>query len=107
MSKRILPSLSVFSIVWKVIHDPFVDTRKWQHFLLRTLNSHSRQSDIRIRRFSSNVRTSTWSRHCVSAILVTELIILFSTQMLKLVCQMDTSAFLINLWFVYHFLSQT
>lgn len=100
VSQRILPSLSILSIVRKVIHDPLVDSRQRQHLLLRTLYSHSSECDVRIRRLASNVRASTRSRHSFAVKFIT----LCTRQVCNFVWRMMKScrAYKALLAFVYH-----
>ena len=63
MSQRILPSLSIFSIVRKAIHDELVNVTESQHLLSWRLDCHECQGDIGIWRFLISIRTPSWTRH--------------------------------------------
>lgn len=40
VSNRVLPSLFVFSVVWKVLHDELVDAIQCEPLVLRRLDGH-------------------------------------------------------------------
>ena len=63
VSQTVLPSLGIFPIIWKIIHNKFINIRQRQHFLRALKQGHGGQSDVTIRRFLFPVAISCRSGH--------------------------------------------
>ncbi len=63
VAKRVLPALCVFPIKRKPVHDELVNFAEREHLLRATLNGHSGERNIRIRRLLVAVRVSSRTRH--------------------------------------------
>lgn len=63
VSQRVLPPLSVFSIIRESIHDELVNFTERQHLLWAALDRHGSEGDIGVRWLLVAVRVSPWTRH--------------------------------------------
>lgn len=63
VAEGVLPALRVLAVVGKAVHDKLIDLAQCHDLVWRTLNSHGRQSDVRIRRLLVAVGVAAWARH--------------------------------------------
>ncbi len=61
--ERVLPALSVLTVIRETVHDELVDVTEGEHLLRGALNGHGGQRDVRVWRFLVTVGVLAWPRH--------------------------------------------
>lgn len=65
MAQGVLPALGVFPVIRKAVHDKLVDLAERKHLLRTTLDGHSGEGNVGVRRLLVAVSVSPGSRHPV------------------------------------------